>query len=39
VLLERPRAGRRQRIDLRHGTFVSESLETNGCGLCREARA
>jgi molybdopterin/thiamine biosynthesis adenylyltransferase len=39
VLLERPRAGRRQRIDLRHGTFVSESLETSGCARCREARA
>jgi hypothetical protein len=37
VLLERPATGRRQRIDLRLGTFASESLETSGCGRCREA--
>jgi hypothetical protein len=38
ALLERPRAGRRQYIDLRRGIFVGESLETIGCNLCHESR-
>lgn len=34
VLLEPPRVGRRQHIDLRGGTFVGERLETAGCDRC-----
>ena len=37
TLLDLPEAGRRQRIDLRRGTFAGETLETEGCGLCRES--
>jgi hypothetical protein len=37
TLLEAPHTGRRQRIDLRRGTFAGEPVATAGCPRCRES--